>query len=180
MKHNHVMLDLETMGQGSDAAIIAIGATTFGPDGITTAKSFYETISLQSSVDAGLKMDASTVMWWMKQSDAARGEFKREGTPLGDTLLTFSNWFTTHTAEDAKVWGNGATFDNVIISNAYRAVGLPRPWKYYNDACYRTLKGLLPHVEAVKLVGTAHNALDDARHQAVHCAKLLHAVGAWK
>jgi hypothetical protein len=28
MKHNHVMLDLETMGQGSDAAIIAIGATT--------------------------------------------------------------------------------------------------------------------------------------------------------
>ncbi len=178
MKHNHVMLDLETMGQGSDAAIIAIGATTFGTDGIATAESFYKTVSLQSSVDAGLKMDVSTVMWWMKQSDAARGEFKREGAALMGALLAFSSWMTTHASDDAKVWGNGATFDNVIISNAYRAVGLPKPWKYYNDACYRTLKNLYPHVK-MQATGTAHNALDDARMQAVHCAALLHAAKVW-
>ena len=50
-----VMLDLETMGNGPTSAIIAIGAVAFDMEGITSH--FYRQVSLQSSMDAGLKCD---------------------------------------------------------------------------------------------------------------------------
>jgi exodeoxyribonuclease VIII len=65
------------------------------------------------------------------------------------------------------VWGNGATFDNVILANAYDACRIRRPWKYYADMCFRTVRNQYPHVQ-VKRQGTHHNALDDALTQAHH------------
>jgi len=73
---NNIMLDLETMGNGNNAAIIAIGAVKFDQD-ITDR--FYKTIDLDSSVDVGLEIDPSTVLWWMKQGDDARGQFQHPG-----------------------------------------------------------------------------------------------------
>ena len=65
------------------------------------------------------------------------------------------------------VWGNGATFDNVILSNAYKAAGMEQPWKFWDDRCYRTVKGLLPDIKIERL-GTHHNAVYDAMSQARH------------
>ena len=48
----HVMLDLETMGNGANAAIIAIGAVSFNENGV--ADRFYKQVALQSSVSIGL------------------------------------------------------------------------------------------------------------------------------
>lgn len=67
---SHIMLDLETMGNGSQAAIIAIGAVAFDLSGIKDR--FYTQVSLESSVRAGLIADPSTIMWWMQKSDEAR------------------------------------------------------------------------------------------------------------
>jgi exodeoxyribonuclease VIII len=116
-------------------------------------------------------MDASTVMWWMKQSDAARKTFNEPGCTLIDALFQFSEWVTTETS-DPEIWGNGATFDNVILSNAYEALGLERPWKYWADRCYRTMKAKYPQI-VVEKIGTAHNALDDAKSQALHMSRIL-------
>ena len=68
--------------------------------------------------------------------------------------------------------GNGADFDLPILAAAYAAVGLSVPWKPYNGRCYRTLKNLAPVVKLAR-PGTHHNALDDARTQAVHAIKLM-------
>ena len=80
---------------------------------------------------------------------------------------------------DTAVWGNGATFDNVIIRSAFKAVGLPVPWSFRNDKCYRTVANLLPKERqpALERSGTAHNALDDAITQAVHLQKVYKEIG---
>ena len=164
----NVMVDLETLGNGSNAVIIALGAVEFG-DG-ELGRTFYMNIDPQSCVDAGLKMDASTVVWWMHQSDEARAAFKKPGAPLELVLGEFSSWYPP----GAALWGNGATFDNVILANAYRAVGVKQPWDFWNDRCYRTLKSLYPHVK-LERTGVAHNALDDAKSQAMHAARIINA-----
>ena len=166
------MLDLETLGNGSRSVIISIGAVEFDPESGALGREFYVNVDPQSCVSAGLEIDASTVMWWMQQSEAARAVFKQPAGQLFDALQEFSRWFPAL----AQVWGNGATFDNVILSNAYRAAGLEQPWKFSADRCYRTLKNLMPDVKQGS-VGTAHNALDDAKYQALHAIKLLQIIG---
>lgn len=74
-----VMLDLETMGQGPDAAIVAIGAVSFDLEAGKLGSEFYTVVDLTSSVEAGGKMDPSTVLWWLQQSEQARSELKRAG-----------------------------------------------------------------------------------------------------
>jgi len=167
---NNIMLDLETLGKSSNAVIIAIGAVQFDHTGL--GQTFYTTVDPQSSVDLGMKMDVSTVMWWMKQSDAARAAFDRAGAPILTALHNFADYVKDCAGDKAEVWGNGATFDNVILGNAYELASLPKPWPYWGDRCHRTLKNLYPQIAAGK-VGTAHNALDDAVSQAHHASKIL-------
>jgi len=69
------------------------------------------------------------------------------------------------------VWGNGATFDNVILSTAYGLIGQPVPWQFTEDRCYRTLKNLCPQVPMVR-TGTHHNALEDCKSQALHLSAI--------
>jgi len=166
------MVDLETLGNGSNSVIIAIGAVKFDPRTGRVgelADRFYTNVDPQSCVEAGLQMDVSTVMWWMSQSDAARAAVTKPGRQLAEALAEFSKWLPA----DACVWGNGATFDNVILANAYRALRLPQPWKHWNDRCYRTLKNLHPDIKAPARQGVAHNALDDAVFQAEHACAIL-------
>jgi len=177
---NNIMLDLETLGTGNNAVIISIGAVLFDKDGMSN-ETFYKRVDPQSCVDVGMEISVSTVMWWMKQSDAARAEFDKPAVSIQQAVLSFSLWLREHSPnfEDRKVWGNGATFDNVILDNAYRLCKLEKPWPYWGDACYHTLKNLFPEVK-MERTGTFHNALDDARSQALHCIRLLKAAGVWK
>ncbi len=164
-----VMLDLETAGNRSSSAIIAIGAVKFDPKTKQIVDRFYTRVDLQSCLDVGLTVDGSTIMWWFQQSDQARAEFKGVLPPLKTALAGFTSWLHKMPGEigSEHVWGNGATFDNVILTNAYNALGLARPWSYKGDRCYRTLKALYPDVPC-RDFGTAHRADHDAEAQAIH------------
>ena len=143
----HVMLDLETMDNSPTSAIIAIGAATFGygtQDTRLTSETklcwtvdenntFYARVSLQSCIDKGLTVNGGTIAWWMKQEDAARAEFyKNEDTanPLPLALMDLSDWFTESNGH--YPWGNGSDFDNAILNHAYRKIGYPAPWQFWN------------------------------------------------
>lgn len=172
------MLDIETLGNGNKAVLFAIGATKFSlePGSSFETQKFYVTINPQTCLDAGLEVDLSTVMWWMRpEQDPARGELLRsyaEGLDLGTALEGFASWMPPK--ENLRgVWGNGATFDNVIVRNAYKAVGLECPWSYRVDSCFRTIKNLHPHVYWDKSDDVAHNALNDAVSQTRHLKKML-------
>jgi exodeoxyribonuclease VIII len=177
-----VMLDLETMGTRSRAAIVAIGAVAFDLETGQLGNIFYQVVDLESSVKAGLEMDADTVMWWLRQNDAARLALTNpivSAEDLSSTLLRFSHWLVTQSvdgeglAHDCRVWGAGAGFDNVILRSAYELCGLTLPWKFWNDRCYRTVKNLHPDVVMASREGTHHNALDDALNQTNHLIVML-------
>lgn len=160
------MVDLETFGSGSNAMIVAIGACDFELN-----NKFYAVVDPQGSSG---DIDAGTVKWWMQQSDAARAMFTVDGCSLETALVQLSSYISKG-GGNACVWGNGATFDNVILANAYKRCGIRQPWKFWNDRCYRTLKNLHPDIALPARTGTHHNALDDAVTQAEHARKILEA-----
>jgi exodeoxyribonuclease VIII len=167
------MIDLETMGQGPDAAIVAIGAVEFDRERRETGDCFSLTIDLESAVRSGGVMDASTVLWWMQQSEEARQALNGKAD-IAKALASFSGWLRGRAdLTEVRIWGNGSDFDNVILANAYRRLLLPAPWKFWNNRCYRTWKNEHRDVSMVRL-GTHHNALDDAMSQAMHMLKAPH------
>lgn len=163
---NNIMLDIETMGNTPNSAIVAIGAVRFSSRGISD--SFQVTISLKSSLDAGLEVDASTVMWWMKQSEDARFALSLDTIRLSSALISFSKWI----GDNVIMWGNGSAFDNVILANSYRKLNYEVPWKFWNDRCYRTVKNMFPNTKIIRM-GTHHNALHDAQTQAGHLLNIF-------
>lgn len=166
----NIMIDLETMGQKSNAAIISIGAVYFDNSGL--GSTFSVLVDLDSSVEMGMDIDASTVMWWMKQSEDARSVFTGASIHLADALFAFSEFVE----EGCTLWGNGADFDNVILANAYDKCNIPFPFKFWNNRCYRTMKNIFRDVEMDRK-GIYHNALDDAISQAEHLVKIANEKG---
>lgn len=168
-----VMLDLETMGNTPQAAIVAIGAVEFDPDEGTVGERFYCAVDLESSVHTGCVMDPSTVLWWLRQGEDARQAIAHGGDPLPLALIEFGAWMGKRGGvDDVRVWGNGAAFDNVILASAYRTAGITQPWRHWNDRCYRTLKAQHRDVK-MERVGVHHNAADDAESQARHLVAML-------
>lgn len=167
----NIMVDLETLGKGSNAVIVSIGAVQFDETGL--GATFYRNVQPKSCVDVGMSIDVDTVMWWMKQGDDARKALTLPGDPLFKVLCDFSD-YARHcgSLDEVTLWGNGATFDNVILGNAYDLSGLARPWAFWNDRCHRTLKNLYPGIQAPK-PAVAHNALEDAKAQALHASRIL-------
>lgn len=160
-----VMLDLETLGNAPGCAIVAVGAVCFGSGMIKSE--FYRRVDVESCVQMGLIIDPATVLWWLKQNDAARLELTKPGKHLAEVLQDFTKWLSGH---EVELWGNGSDFDNAILAAAYRAIQVPQPWKYWDNRCYRTIKAHYAHIPTDKKNG--HNALEDARNQAEHLMKI--------
>lgn len=167
------MLDLETFSTKHNAAIVSIGAAAFDDESIVD--SFYRSVSLESSINEGLSVDGDTVSWWFNQEDAAQAVLHdEEKLSLFDAMQDFYTWLCSF-SEDLVLWGNGASFDNVVIKEAFYALEFAKealPWSHHGDRCYRTLKNLRPEI-LIERIGTHHNAMDDAMSQANHAIKIL-------
>jgi hypothetical protein len=177
----HVSIDLETLSTSSNALILSIGAAKFDPLGGDITDTFHTAIDLdQLPANAyGFDISPSTVKWWLAEDKTAARAALAEAskTDLHSALYGFADWFGP---ESLPVWGNGATFDNVILRNAFTKMGLETPWKYTHDRCYRTLKNLSPgFTSGLDYVrsGVAHSAVDDAIDQAAHLQKVVKHLG---
>ena len=171
--YRHLMVDLETMGNKSNAPIVSIGAVFFNPNTGNTGAEFYTAVSLESSMLLGGVPDAGTIIWWLKQSPEARSAIAIADTiTLIDALELFSNFISENSdaGSDVQVWGNGASFDNVILRSSYDRADIECPWKFWNDRDVRTMTelgkaiGINPRYD-IPFDGDMHNALSDARHQ---------------
>ena|ERR1700730_5639460 len=168
----HVMLDLETWGTAPGSALRSIGAVTFSPYGDPSflESSFYSNIDKVSCESAGLKIDAKTVEWWAQQSCEASSALTSDQKHLTDVIREFAGWWIRNDA--TYVWSNGANFDEVLWRMACQAVGCEAPWKYWNVRDTRTcwhLARLNP--KTIRREGVVHDAIADARHQAVCITK---------
>jgi len=176
----HVMIDIETLGTSHLAAIAAIGAVEFDPRSGRIDRGFYCHVDVEDAVRCGMRIEGSTVKWWLVQGDDARGELARPQRPLSlakalERLAIYlaGNVATEDTHDALQVWAKGTSFDFGILRCAYDLTRQPLPWRFWNERDYRTIARLVPAVEAPARDGTAHNALDDAIHQAQHLNRIL-------
>lgn len=166
-----VMLDIETLGREPGCAVASIGAVKFGPEGL--GDEFYRSITLESCDAAGLEIEMETLAWWLDQDDKAREELTG-GTRLPLALQQFNRFY----GDADEVWANSPSFDCEIMEAAYAAINGPtEPWEYHEERDHRTIRELPQAPTGVDMVGTEHNALDDAKYQAKIAYQVLDAVG---
>ncbi|WP_312189861.1 3'-5' exoribonuclease domain-containing protein [Leclercia sp.] len=170
----HLMVDLETMGKKPGAPIVSVGAVFFDPASGKTGAEYYQVISLESSMSFGARPDASTILWWLKQSPEARSAIVVDDTVgLVEALEHFLDFIAENAANGSKnvqLWGNGSSFDCSLLEAAFELADTPFPIPRWN---YRDVRTVVELGKAVGLnsrydipfEGDQHNALADARHQ---------------
>lgn len=170
----HVMIDIETLGNTSASAIISIGAVRFDIDTGEIGDKFHLKVSLDSSVNLGLKMNPSTVLWWLEQTKEAQDKmFKNPDNvpivPISQALLSLQAFIS----KEDIVWGNSARFDLGILGDAYNLTTLRIPWNFRNERCLRTLVAFAPHIkEEWERSGISHDAQDDCLNQINYCCEI--------
>lgn len=169
-----VMIDLETLGTTPGCSILSIGAVAFDPAAGQLGPEFYVVVNRENCLAASLHEDPDTIAWWEEQSTEARQVLKdaKSGARLEDALKQLTEYLEQFGLDEVRVWGNESDFDNAILSVCYFQVGQDLPWKFWHNRCYHTLKGMVKGPKP-KRQGTYHNALDDAKTQALHAIQLM-------
>lgn len=177
-----VMIDLETLGTEADAVILSIGLAAFDLDkGVVTNTAYLE-LPVQEQIDDRRSITASTLSWWMGQYGSAR---KVLDSSLNSPVLVypvlkafeafFAEVFDTHESDDIRskltVWGNGPTFDMVILANLLNQYNIKIPWHFSKVMDLRTFRRFVGKGERIENKGTKHNALDDSIAQAEYVIK---------
>lgn len=163
----HIMADIEAMSTAPTASITEIGWASFFPRGRGWVDSGLLRVDLQSCIDLGLTVDASTIHFWMQQEEALRlRQVDGSGVPLERALRELCG--IAENMRPANWWANGIAYDQAVLDNAYRRLGLRAPWKYNQWRDLRTLGALLPVEKPPRPVHLpSHSAEADA------CAQVL-------
>jgi hypothetical protein len=169
---NHIMLDLETLGTRPSSIVVSIGATRFDPNSGATGGRFYAVPNRIEQRMAKRTEENETLAWWARQEPEAQRVLVEDQEPVTDALWRLARFIGPGVQ---GVWGNGAAFDNAILASLYQTFDLEVPWPFWIDRCFRTLKaiGKANDVKPPPFLGTPHNALDDALHQAAHLQRIV-------
>lgn len=169
----NIMLDLETLGTTPGCKVLSIGLAHFTEDGVISSEEIIPKLTGQVGHE-----DAATFDWWLEQSDEAQSIFGRnieEGVPIStcaDKMRHFISQAKKYSGIEpgaecrVNIWGNGSSFDNVILASLFRDHGYDVPWNTFGDRCYRTAMKMLGPVN-IQRTGVYHNAVDDAEYQAL-------------
>lgn len=165
-----IMIDLEALAQKPNSALVSIGACSFGQGKIYSE--FYIVIDAKSCVEKGLVVDPETIEWWKKQSPEARAVLRAPSVSIEKALEALVEWMPGAGSKGLRIWTNGISYDIPILTSAFEACGmkLPGHWANYLDA--RTIFKLCPEVTWER-TEVAHNAMEDAKAQAIHLMKCL-------
>lgn len=170
---NHLMLDIETLGTNSNALVVSISAVQFDINTNKIGEKFEVGLNKEQQLEKGAIIDQSTVQWWEQQSPEAKGMLDRlKKIDVYEALNSFNNWIKANFKVPSKIklWGNGATFDNVIVKNLFTRHEIDFIIPYYADRDVRTLVYLSKiNTKNYAFEGVKHNGLDDCLHQIKYC-----------
>lgn len=155
-KFKHVMIDTETLGRTPGSVVRSVAAVEFDPKTGETGRQKVWKIDLTDSIRYGFKVEASTLKWWMMQSDEARREFVEGAeTPLEDFLEDFMQFIAaTDEGNDFTLWCLQLDFDVAMLRTMY---------SWYNLNVYRCDEEILPwNFRKVRDVRPYMDALDSA------------------
>jgi hypothetical protein len=186
-KRVDIMVDIETLGTGSDATIFQISAIAFD---ILTGEYFSTFNKIANiSLNQGLNVDGDTLKWWLNTNKELLTDLLNKGRNSSeDLLIDFYDWLLSQSDDTQNIyfWGNGILFDNKMIQHQLVELGLGYPIFYKNDRDVRTLVDLagaklgLAEKQIKEFYNddslVEHDALDDVKYQikiVVGCYKAL-------
>jgi len=140
------MADVETLGTMQNAVVISFALVPFDlDDSESNFQPFTGILPAQFQLDAGRKIDASTLMFWLGQSDAAKLQLLQslalESDDLPDTLKAMSSWISAlmESSIEFQFWGFGDGFDSGIVRHLMTTNGVKWPVPYRAPRDLRTL-----------------------------------------
>lgn len=158
---NKLMVDCETLDVGECPVILSIGAVVFNDSELVA--SFSAKISTASCELIGCTTSEETKKWWEQQSEEARSSAFGGTREINEVMLNLIRFYEGY--ECHEIWSRGSLADIRWINNILDKLEIDKPWKYYQEMCFRTLLKMAPDL-IPGFSGTPHNALDDAINQA--------------
>lgn len=174
------VIDLETTDTRPTAEVLTIGIAVVDT---LLGKVLDETCHLVVSLDQqiGRTRSAETLAWWRGiRGKAHEIAFSPNRLPLKTCLDAVDNFLNSAGAlGDSTVWGNGATFDIVIMESLFAAEGRAAPWSYRDIRDLRTIyEAAGVESDDVTSAGLVkHVAVDDAIEEARRLVKALGVLG---
>ena len=167
-----LMVDLETMSTSPKAVVLTLGAVQFDPYSSNIYNELYMRIDIDDQDKLGREIQQETLDWWAKQDPAIMEEAfsSDDRISLDEAIQTFHKfaWGCD------KIWSHGAVFDIIILEDIYRQLGKPFSWNFWQCRDTRTLFDLAdPEMPSTN----KHNALEDARRQAIGVQNVYRKLG---
>lgn len=164
-----VMIDLETFGNGKNAAVVQIGACYFNRDG-DIGLSFKCNVDARSAAKSGADIDADTVYWWLAQSPEAIASITE---PLLMEIRPAFLELNEFLSGAKNIWSH-ATFDFVIVMETMKRLNITPLFSFRAARDIRTLlelSGINP--KDFKREGIHHDGLADAIFQVKYCVAAM-------
>lgn len=191
VSHHHLnwVFDLETYATCQNAIVPEISAVGFD---ILSGEVFHEItvhIDVDSQVALGRVVSASTLSFWLMQSEEARRKMlladpdycRKNGLEIPlpicgamgklrqEIIDVSAKWAEqTGLSKEPLVWGNGITFDLGKTISLFETAQTPLPWQYWAERDARTLMDLAPGIKNAfgqDFRGVPHYGLDDCKHE---------------
>lgn len=176
MPDRHLMIDIETYDTEVTSVILSIAAVVFNPRGFLLNEEFHVTVNADSQ--PARTTSRSTIEWWDQQDKAARdATFGGRQLQLGMALTCFTQWVNKLRPTCTRVWAKSPDFDCSIMNHACKQQNIIWPFKFWEARCCRTIMELAyPEGDfpAVDVEGPLHDALVDAKKQAVEVQHAYH------
>lgn len=172
MKYKNLMIDIETLGNTSSAAMVSIAAVAFNKTEIDNhsdiGPSVMYNIFLHDALEHG-DVSASTLQWWAKEDQSLFQNMLNTGNMTTvDALIDLAVLAELHLDDNFKIWANGPDFDLKIIEDKIEKLKeypVYKFWSPWNQRCVRTLKAIDPALAKSFINNEKHNPLQDCLTQ---------------
>lgn len=143
-----LMADIESLDIGSRSVVLQVALYGLDADEDEILEDYvWSFLPIQPQLDLiqPRTISASTLLWWMQQSDEARAMFEKnvledfENLPVMMRHLTREFTRMTSKYSNYELWARGPQFDVVNLESLYADCGMRAPWKYDSVRDLRTL-----------------------------------------
>lgn len=151
-----ISIDLETLGTQDDSVILAIGIAVGTSNGDILEK-FQVFPTVDAQILEGRKVSGETVLWWLKQDEAAcQEQAQAKRLPVDTCREHVRDFFAKHPDVDF-ILGNAPSFDCDMLAHFLGS----KPWEWYKERDVRTARMKVPVAERAPN-HAEHSALADA------------------
>lgn len=170
-----ICVDLETLGKGPNAVIIAIGACTFEPYIRKPASaSFLALIQRDEAMKHGVA-DQDTIDWWGLQDKSLRQIVFGGSETSRSALVKFCSFVAKQSPDN--IWANSPSFDCIILQSLFTALDLEYPFFHRRERDVRTVTALARDLSIAMPENNSgymkHHPLGDALHEAYQVQAVL-------